>query len=305
MKYKVTHKTDYIYQLPVTLCYNTAYMLPGSNFYQTCFKRDLQITPEPCYYSERLDFFGNQMSFFCIQQPHQELSIAVSSDIEVHELTNLDLSLSVPWNEAQNLLKYSSDDNHINAKQFCFDSSLVKVSDEIYSYARHSFPEQRPLLLAVQDLMSRIYHDFEYSPNFTTVATPLSEVLAHRKGVCQDFAHLAIACIRAMGLPAQYVSGYIETLPPEGQPRIVGADASHAWFASFDPKLGWVEFDPTNNQKPNLQYIRTAYGRDYSDVTPLKGVLYGGGKHQLTVSVDVCPADNQNSNAFSQFQYQS
>ena len=154
-------------------------------------------------------------------------------------------------------------------------------------YAIPSFPVGRPIVDAVDDLVKRIHRDFTYDPQFTTIATPLLDVLKHRRGVCQDFAHVAIACLRSLGLAARYVSGYIETIPPAGQARLVGADASHAWFSLYVPEWGWLDFDPTNNQMASDQHIILAVGRDYQDVTPLKGVLFGGGKHQLDVSVDV------------------
>jgi transglutaminase-like putative cysteine protease len=158
---------------------------------------------------------------------------------------------------------------------------------ELQSYAERSFAEGRPIVEAVYDLMERIHRDFTYDPHFTTLATPLSEVLKHRRGVCQDFAHLAIGCLRTQGLAAKYISGYIETLPPPGQEKLIGADASHAWFSVFVPDTGWLDFDPTNNQMPMDQHITLAWGRDYSDVTPLKGVIFGGGKHDLKVQVHV------------------
>jgi len=154
-------------------------------------------------------------------------------------------------------------------------------------YAAPSFQPDRPLVDVVTDLMQRIYHDFIYDPTFTTIATPLSEVLTHRRGVCQDFAHLAIGCLRSFGIPARYISGYMETVPAPGKPRLVGADASHAWFAVYVPDVGWLDFDPTNNKIPHDQHITLAWGRDYADVTPLKGIAFGGGQHTLSVSVDV------------------
>jgi len=173
----------------------------------------------------------------------------------------------------------------------CSDSSgsllMVVANKELADYAQASFLPNRPLVDVVRDLMQRIFTDFVYDPTFTTIATPLSEVLAHRRGVCQDFAHLAIGCLRAYGIAARYISGYVETLPEPGKPRLIGADASHAWFAVYIPSAGWLEFDPTNNKMPHDQHITLAWGRDYADVTPLKGIAFGGGQHTLSVSVDV------------------
>jgi transglutaminase-like putative cysteine protease len=173
------------------------------------------------------------------------------------------------------------------AFQFTLDSPMVGTDPLLADYARQSFPPGRTLDAAVHDLTRRIYQDFKYDPGFSSIATPLKAVLEHRSGVCQDFAHLAIGCLRAQGLAARYVSGYIETDPPAGKEKLVGADASHAWFAVFQPGVGWLDFDPTNNQRPGERHIVVAWGRDYADVTPLKGVAYGSGEHDLKVSVDV------------------
>jgi len=175
----------------------------------------------------------------------------------------------------------------LDARQYVLDSPMVTITPELADYAQSSFTANRALVDVVHDLMQRIYKDFTYDPAFTTIATPLSEVLSFRRGVCQDFAHLAIACLRAYGMAARYISGYVETLPEPGKPRLVGADASHAWFSVFIPGTGWLDFDPTNNTVPLDQHITLAWGRDYADVTPLKGIAFGGGQHTLSVSVDV------------------
>lgn len=289
MRYRTTHITEYDYQDIVSLCYNEAHLLPISTRYQTCFKRLLKIKPEPAYYHERHDYFGNQTSFFCIQEPHQKLSVTTSSEIEVLNRQLPELNDSLPWELVLQQMNSPATDNALKAKEYCFDSPMITTTNEIREYSKTSFTPNRPFLEAVYELMNRIYEDFEYDSGFSSISTPLEDVLKHKRGVCQDFAHLGIACIRAMGLPACYISGYLETLPPPGKPRLVGADASHAWFSVYDPNMGWVEFDPTNNQIPLKQYINVAYGRDYNDVTPLRGVLFGGGNNQLKVSVDVEP----------------
>ena len=171
------------------------------------------------------------------------------------------------------------------------DSPFVAVRPAFREYAEPSFLPGRPLLEAVADLNERIYREFKYDPHFTTVATPLDEVLSERRGVCQDFAHLAIACLRSLGLAARYVSGYILTVPPPGRPRLVGADASHAWLSVFVPGLGWADFDPTNDLLPDLQHVTLAWGRDFSDISPLRGVILGGGEQKIDVRVTVEPID--------------
>jgi transglutaminase-like putative cysteine protease len=183
------------------------------------------------------------------------------------------------------------------ARQFVLDSPCAVVVPGVRAFAAPSFPPGRRLDEAVADLSARIHHEFEFDPASTTIATPVAEVLAQRHGVCQDFAHLAIACLRAMGRPARYVSGYLETQPPPGQPRLQGADVSHAWFAAFMPGAGWVDFDPTNDVQPGDRHVTTAWGRDYADVTPLKGVIFGGGAHTLEVAVDMVRLDGEPSPA--------
>ena len=218
----------------------------------------------------------------------------------------MDLFNQITWEQARNLLQETQLQTQsqsqqgqiqlqnqdqipeiLDARQYVLDSSMVTVTPELTDYAQYSFLPDRPLVDVVRDLMQRIYKDFTYDPTFTTIATPLSEVLGFRRGVCQDFAHLAIGCLRAYGMASRYVSGYIETLPEPGKQRLVGADASHAWFSVYVPGTGWMDFDPTNNTVPLDQHITLAWGRDYADVTPLKGIAFGGGQHSLSVSVDV------------------
>jgi transglutaminase-like putative cysteine protease len=198
------------------------------------------------------------------------------------------LDIGITCHDATHLLATSKDANLLLAKEFMFDSPMVKANQALREYAEPSFSPNQTLLSSVMNLTQRIYQDFKYSPQSTTVATPLSEVLAKKQGVCQDFAHLQIGCLRAMGYPAKYVSGYIETLPAPGKVKLVGTDASHAWISVYSPSEGWVEFDPTNNCVAADQHIITAWGRDYFDVTPLRGIIFGGGeKPVLTISVDV------------------
>ena len=200
-----------------------------------------------------------------------------------------DRNKSLSWEKARDRLRNDRSADVIEATQFTLDSPMIKTDELLAEYAKGSFLPGRPLDEAVHDLMQRIYAEFKYDPEFSTIATPLTEVMKHRSGVCQDFAHLAIGCLRSRGLAARYVSGYIETAPPPGKERLIGADASHAWFSVFHPGFGWLDFDPTNNQLPTDRHITVAWGRDYADVTPLRGVAFGGGKHKLKVAVDVLP----------------
>ena len=287
MKFRVVHKTEYAYADLVTYCHNEAHLLPRNGTYQTCLVTSINIDPLPADYSEREDFFGNRVCYFSIHDPHNKLLVTATSEIQLEE-KELEISNNMAWNTARERLLNAQESDIVESRQYMMDSPLVRMNPKVAGYAQPSFTPGRPLLDAVTDLMERIHRDFEYDPEVTTVSTPLSEVLNHRRGVCQDFAHLAIGCLRSMGLASRYVSGYLETAPPEGQQRLVGADASHAWFSVFFPETGWLDFDPTNNQIPMNRHIVTAWGRDFSDVTPLKGVIFGGGAgHDLNVSVDV------------------
>ncbi len=298
MKYRITHTTLYRYSQSVGLCQNEARLQPRNFWRQYCHHSHFDIQPSPTDYCEWLDFFGNNVTYFAIQKPHTQLIVTAISDVMIFpRQSNLDLLNRMTWEQARNQLQESPLQGNIqnqdlisellDAKQYLLDSPMITVSPELANYAQSSFSSNRPLVDVVNDLMQRIYRDFTYDPSFTTIATPLSDVLSHRRGVCQDFAHLAIGCLRAYGIAARYISGYVETLPEPGQQRLVGADASHAWFSVYIPNTGWLDFDPTNNTVPLDQHITLAWGRDYADVTPLKGIAFGGGQHTLSVSVDV------------------
>jgi len=290
MNYRITHRTQYIYNEPVSLCHNEARLLPREMDGQQCNQCRLMIDPAPTDLRERIDYFGNRVVFFAIEHPHEQLTVTASSDVVI---TRTPRSLrdrpQVPWESVRDTLHSDSTPDGLEARQFVLDSPFSPASPELLTYARTSFPSNRPILDALEDLMHRIYQDFEFVPDATTVSTPLEEVLELRRGVCQDFAHLGIGCLRSLGLAARYVSGYIETLPPPGKPKLLGADASHAWFAAWVPGLGWLEYDPTNDLAPEERHIVIGWGRDYGDITPLKGVLFSSGKHEMRVSVDVEP----------------
>lgn len=291
MKYRVTHTTEFVYEARVGLCYNEARLLPRVLPHQKVVSTTLEIQPQPHDYYERLDYFGNRTVYFSIQQPHDQLIVTANSVVETGPSKLPEESGGLTWEAARAQLSVERSADAIEASQFVLDSPNITVSDLLLEYAQPSFATGRPLLDAVHDLMQRIYQEFKYDPEFSTLATPLKDVLEHRSGVCQDFAHLAIGCLRSMGLAARYVSGYLETEPPPGKERLVGADASHAWFSVYLPGAGWLDFDPTNNQFPGERHITLAWGRDFADVTPLKGVAFGSGKHELKVAVDVLPID--------------
>jgi transglutaminase-like putative cysteine protease len=287
MRYRVCHVTRYRYSDPVSLCHSMAYLKPRDLPHQICLASQVRIDPWPAVARDHTDYFGNRVSYFAIQQSHSHLDVTAQSEVEVVTRTLPDPSTTAPWELVLERIRNGRDEALIDAHIFTLASTMVPLSTAALDYAQPSFPPGRPLLEAVTDLMGRIYLDYEYDPQFSSVATPLGEVMAHRRGVCQDFAHLGLACVRSLGLAARYVSGYLETLPPPGQVKLQGSDASHAWFSVFIPDLGWVDFDPTNDQIPAEQHITTAVGRDYQDVTPLRGVFYGGGNHELIIAVDV------------------
>ena len=307
MKYRITHTTLYHYSQSVGLCQNEARLQPRNFWRQQCHNSRFDIKPTPMDFRERIDFFGNRVAYFAIQQPHIQLIVTTISEVTIFPRQNtLDLFTQMTWEQVRSLLQetplqgqsqsqsgQSQIQNQdqtleiLDARQYVLDSPMVTITPELADYAQSSFLPNRALVDVVHDLMGRIYKDFTYDPTFTTIATPLSKVLSFRRGVCQDFAHLAIACLRAYGIAARYISGYVETLPEPDKQRMVGADASHAWFSVYSPGTGWLDFDPTNNTVPLDQHITLAWGRDYADVTPLKGIAFGGGQHRLSVSVDV------------------
>ena len=287
MNYRILHRTVYDYAEPVTVSHHTARLEPRHLPAQHCHRFDLRMVPAPALRKVRTDYFGNRACFFSIQEIHQRLEITAESSLSVSVAETTNPSLSPAWEEVAALFRDPVSPEVVEPYQFCFDSPLLACSPDLADYTRESFPKETPLLSCVRDLNRRIFRDFRYDPVATTVATPLEEVFAKRHGVCQDFAHLAIAGLRSLGLATRYVSGYLRTRPPEGQERLVGADASHAWFAVFCPGVGWVDFDPTNNLLPTDEHLTVALGRDFSDVSPLSGIITGGGKHEVKVAVDV------------------
>jgi len=289
MRFRVRHITRYRYSARVSHCYNLANMVPRDTERQRCLKNRIVVSPTPSVTHKRNDYFGNKSFHFEIQKPHTELIITADSEVQINDTDReLDLDLGESYGHALETMAGASSRTAMEAREFLLNSPMVETSAALADYARPSFAPDRTLKSCVHDLTKRIFTDFAYDPGFTTIATPLADVLAHRRGVCQDFAHLQVGCLRSLGIPAKYVSGYIETLPKPGEKKLVGADATHAWAAYFCPAEGWVEFDPTNNSLAGSQHIVTAFGRDYLDVTPVKGVIFGGGNGPLLeVSVEV------------------
>ena len=296
MDFLITHITEYSYSEQVVFCHNIATIKPRISPGQNLLEYNIDIKPQPADFSERVDFFGNNITRFSIQKGHKKLSVTSTCKIS-REYTAIKNSFTSPecvditLEQALLSLK-SANPANFEAQQFILDSILIRNSKlNIKEYALVSFKPKRSVFEAANELMQRIFTDFDFVSGFTNVSTPLDVVMEEKKGVCQDFAQIAIACIRSIGLPARYISGYIETLPPPGKPKLVGADASHAWFAVFIPGFGWVDFDPTNNTIPENQHIVVGWGRDYYDVPPLKGVIYSSGGSKLKVSVDIRAMD--------------
>jgi transglutaminase-like putative cysteine protease len=287
MIYRVTHTTTYDYSQNVTLCHNLAHLIPRSSPRQLCREMELHVLPTPAVTNSIIDYFGNPVTFFTVQEPHRKLVIRAEHTTEVQAFPPPEPHYTPRWEDVRDRLHVDRGADSIDAYQYVFDSPYVRTSGELAAYASPSFPQGRPFLEAVLDLTARIHSEFHYDPKATTLSTTVSEVLAGRRGVCQDFAHLQIGCLRSLGLAARYVSGYLLTEPPEGRERLVGADASHAWVSVYCPGSGWIDVDPTNNTIPLEEHILLAWGRDYDDVSPVKGVILGGGKHQVRVNVDV------------------
>lgn len=291
MRYRVRHVTTYHYGEAVLLSHHAAHLSPRVCPGQSHDRARLDILPVPAVRDDgKLDYFGNPITFFTIQDAHDRLTVDASFEVETSPPPPLPQLDRTPWETVALELAEGTAPHLAPALDFLFPSYQVPQLPEARSYAEPSFPPGRPLVEAALDLMHRIHADIAFDPEATTVGTPLAQVFAERRGVCQDFAHMAIAALRAMGLAARYVSGYIRTQPPPGKEKLVGADASHAWAAVFLPGWGWLDIDPTNDCLAGEDHITVAWGRDYDDVSPLRGVVLGGGHHDINVGVDVAEA---------------
>ncbi|CAN7241641.1 transglutaminase family protein [Pseudomonas sp. LjRoot71] len=290
--YQILHDTHYRYAAPVSLAQQLAHLWPRACPWQRNHEQQLLVSPQPCQRQDALDVFGNPLTRLVFERPHDELKVSARLKVEVLARGELDLTQSPAWEQACTALRYSGQallPEVLEAARFRFESPYVHLKQVFSDYAADCFTPGRPLLAAVDGLMQKIFAEFSFDAAATQVATPLLQVLEERRGVCQDFAHLMLACLRSRGLAARYVSGYLLTQPPPGQPRLIGADASHAWVSVFCPEQGWVDFDPTNNIRPALEHITLAWGRDFVDVSPLRGVILGGGSHDPEVQVTVLP----------------
>ena len=290
MIYEVSHRTVYRYSQAVSISHHLLHLTPRDGGFQACRDTAVEIMPAPTVRAPGIDYFGNPTTFVTIQQNHVELVLHALSSIEVADRPIPNAAATPAWEAVRGQALNDRSPEALEALEFTFASPYVPLVAELRAYAADSFPPGRPILAGARELTHRIFTDFTYEPGATTLGTGVVRAFAMRRGVCQDFAHIQIACLRALGLPARYVSGYLLTRPAEGKERMVGADASHAWLSIWVPGHDWVDLDPTNDLIPGREHITIGWGRDYGDVSPVSGVMFGGGAHEVTVAVDVLAA---------------
>jgi transglutaminase-like putative cysteine protease len=285
--YDIEHSTVFDYSQPVSMSHQLLHLVPRPHGRQRVLRSDLVVAPSPANQFTRRDYFGNEVTYVTVQEPHERLLVRASSRVDVAP-PNLPLfDFGPTWEEAVAALRAPRVREAIAASQFSFASPYVDLPEGVREYASEVFAPGVPLLPALVELNAKIHREFRYEGGVTDVWTPVADILVRRRGVCQDFAHFGIACLRSLGLAARYVSGYLLTRPPEGRERLIGADASHAWLSAWCPHAGWIDLDPTNNVMPSDEHISLAWGRDYGDVSPTTGVIIGGGMHTVSVAVDV------------------
>jgi transglutaminase-like putative cysteine protease len=289
VRYRVTHQTQYRYVEPVASARQLAHLRPRAAGWQTVIEHAVDIHPPPTERSDDIDYLGNHVLRFAIDGLHDQLTVHAESIVEVASHAPPANAVSPPWEKATARIGEWGAGEDLDVVQYRVTSPLAPKLAEAAEYARVSFTPGRPWLQATTELTRRIRTEFKYDPEATTVSTPVSEVIGHKRGVCQDFAHLMISCLRSLSLPARYVSGYVLNNPAPGKQRLAGADASHAWVAAHCPGMGWVAFDPTNGKLADIEFVTVSWGRDFSDVTPLRGVVLGGGAQRLSVRVSVRP----------------
>ena len=287
MRFEIRHLTAYEYDHEVSLSHHLARLTPRELGPQHCLTHRIETTPTAASTSTHIDHFGNAATFLTIESPHRRLEITAHSILEVGTIALVPAEETPLWESIRDQFNAETERAPAYVAEFVFPSPLLPQLDELAEYAQPSFPVGRTILAGAKDLCARIHQEFSFDPRATTVGTSLEEFFRNRRGVCQDFAHLMIGCLRALGLPARYISGYLETAPPTGQVKLVGADASHAWVAVWCGAAGWQDLDPTNNVQPTERHLTLAWGRDFADVSPVHGVVVGGGNHRLLVAVDV------------------
>lgn len=295
-RYLIEHHTGYRYSEPVMLSHQQLHLTPRPVPIQRLQRHEIAIEPEPTVRREMSDAFGNTMTEIAVETAHRALDIRALTELTVDPPSIPERDATPPWNAVRDALSYRAawrpERGILEATRFLFESPCTRMKRDLRAYAADCFEPGRPILAAAEALMAKIHGEFRFHAGATTVATPVMTFFAQKRGVCQDFAHLMISCLRSSGLAARYVSGYLLTHSP-GKPRRVGADASHAWISLFVPGAGWIDLDPTNNVLPAAEHITIAWGRDFSDVTPLRGVIHGGGVQSLEVKVTVAQLDGE------------
>ena len=289
VRYLVEHETRYAYRMPVSQSWQLAHLTPRELPWQKVVSHAVHIEPEPDERHDALDAFGNGVTHFGVHVPHPLLRVDMRCEVEVGDRPEPRAEARMAWEDVRDAVRNDPAQDRLVPVRMAEPSALVPWSEAARAWAAPSFGAGRDWLEAVADVMHRIHEEFEFEPGATTVTTSVDEVLEHKSGVCQDFAHLMLACLRSHGLPARYVSGYLLTEPPPGRPRLLGVDASHAWVAAYSPQHGWVEFDPTNDTRADRRHITLAWGGDFGDVVPLRGVILGGRGQSMDVAVSVIP----------------
>jgi transglutaminase-like putative cysteine protease len=291
VRYRVRHETVYNYGGDVAHSHQLLHLTPRDAPRQTCHRRSITLEPQPSSRRDDLDAFGNTVTRLEYDLPHDRLEVLAEVGVDVQSAANIHAEDSDAWEKVRSALIFSGQpvsEDLLDACRYRMESSYVRIKQTFSDYGEDCFLAARPVLVAAESLMSKIYRDFKYAPGTTNIRTSAIEAFEARRGVCQDFAHIMIGCLRSRGLAARYVSGYLRTLPPPGtDTSYVGADASHAWVSVFCPPFGWVDLDPTNDVRVSSDHIIIAWGRDFGDVSPLRGVIVGGGRHRLSVRVSV------------------
>ena len=288
-RYRVEHETRYAYRVPVSQSWQLAHLTPRELPWQHVVEHELRIDPATDERREDRDAFGNGVTHFAVYGPHPLLRVRMFSQVEIGERPDPDGAEPIAWEAVRDAVRREPVQDDLAPARLSEPSALVPWSEAARAYAAPSFAPGRDWLEAIVHLRRRIHADFEFEPGATTVSTQVDEVLEQRSGVCQDFAHVMLACLRGQGLPARYVSGYLRTDPPPGRARLLGVDASHAWVAVWSPRHGWVELDPTNDTRADQRYITLAWGADFADVVPLRGVILGGRGQSMGIAVSVIP----------------
>jgi transglutaminase-like putative cysteine protease len=292
-RFNVLHETRYEYAATVSLSQKLLHLTPRTFQFQNCESHIITLNPADSERSSGIDFFGNHTNYCVVTEPHQNLLVRAESTLTLHPRPGQELlANSRPWETVRDTLQLLSNPARLEAIKYLYTSTHITYSEELAAYARLSFTSGRSVLDSAFDLTRRIYAEFTFDSEATDISTPLSELLKIKRGVCQDFAHLMIGCLRAIGLSCRYVSGYILTRPAPGKPRLIGADASHAWVSVYCPSVGWVDFDPTNCCMVNMEHVTLGWGRDFSDVSIIRGVMLGGGAQTLKVNVTMTELEN-------------